>query len=494
MKERPLRILILINGAQEHRPFYAKVGADLLARGHDVQYCLDSHYTDFLYPDAKLPADRVHYFSDYFRENEHRRELPRELSDLPAWRMAFPDVDRLMYTRFGRGAGDARYFESYLANLGHFFVDLFDRYTFDAVVYENVSNTLSYFAYEVAQRRGARYIGFVPSRIPGRLDVLDYRFARDTRLATVFEELRRGRRTIGPDVRAFVDDYLTHFDEKVPDYVATLHPFSMSLWQRYAQTRSLQRFTRSVAYRFKAREDLRHTQLADPLYVFPEQFALEAWKHVKRRWLERLYVKAPDLTAKYFLYPLQFHPESSSSVDGYGFPHEWANVTGIARNLPFGMRLYVKDHKHAAGREAYGFYEKVARIPNVVLVHPDVDAKVLMRRAQAVVVTTTTMGYEACVLGKPVFVLGHPFYDFFPSCVSLSTFDGAHEQFAKYDSIRVARADIECLVAAYYLTSTDGMLDVLVQYDDPKATRWIADVVEGSARDHVLRDTPRQAP
>jgi len=41
-----MNVLILVNAAQEHRPFYARVGEELVRRGHDVQFALDSHYTD----------------------------------------------------------------------------------------------------------------------------------------------------------------------------------------------------------------------------------------------------------------------------------------------------------------------------------------------------------------------------------------------------------------------------------------------------------------
>ena len=478
-RSRPLRVLIIINGALEHRPFYGRVGAELIARGHDVQFLLDSHYTDFLYPEVELDASRTHYFSDYFQRHYGRTELPSELAGSNAWTMAFPDIDRLMFTRFGPGAGDGHHYESMLANLGHFLVELFDRYRFDAVVYENVSNAIAYFSYEVAKKRGAKYLGFVPSRLPGRTDVVDYKYARDSALKEVFEQLRDGRIRAAPEVEAWVTSYLEQFDEKVPDYMGKHHPFEMGMLRRYARASSWRRFTRSVAYRFSRSNDLKFSQLADPLFVFPEQVMKEGLKHARRFVAQhRFYDHAPNLDGKYFVYALQFHPESATSVDGAAFNDEWSNVVGIARNLPFGMRLYVKDHKHAAGREPLAFYERVARIPNVTLVHPDVPTKALIRNAQAVVVLTTTMGYEALVLGKPVFVLGHPFYEFAPGCVRVPSFDEAHDLFARYAEFVPPREAVRALIAAYYMTSVPGSLDILTQYDDLDVVRWIADTIQ----------------
>ena len=135
------------------------------------------------------------------------------------------------------------------------------------------------------------------------------------------------------------------------------HPFEMGIIAGYAHLRPFQRLTRSLRYRFAQPTDLHFAALvSDPLFVFPEQFGKELLRQAKRHLLSRsLYKSDVDLTAKYFAYPLQLHPESTTSVDGPAFSDEWSNVVGIASNLPFGHKLYVNDHKHAAGRLPFEF-------------------------------------------------------------------------------------------------------------------------------------------
>ncbi|MFH4233908.1 capsular biosynthesis protein, partial [Acinetobacter baumannii] len=52
---------------------------------------------------------------------------------------------------------------------------------------------------------------------------------------------------------------------------------------------------------------------------------------------------------RFYIYPIHFHPESSTSVLAPEYTNEYSNIINIANNLPFGTYLYVKDHKSAKG-------------------------------------------------------------------------------------------------------------------------------------------------
>jgi hypothetical protein len=153
--------------------------------------------------------------------------------------------------------------------------------------------------------------------------------------------------------------------------------------------------------------------------------------------------------------------------------------------MPFGVQLYVKDHRHAAGRQPFEFYERVARLPNVVLVHPQFDTKTVIRHARAVVCSTSTLGFEALLLRRPLFVLGHPFYDFVPGIRRIQSFDGAHDELGRYGEMTVSRADVEALLAAYYLATEPGTLDLPRQKDDPETIERITRLVVRATREHI---------
>jgi hypothetical protein len=66
----------------------------------------------------------------------------------------------------------------------------------------------------------------------------------------------------------------------------------------------------------------------------------------------------------------------------------------------------------ATGFEPLDFYRRVASLPNVTLLDPYVNAKKFLAQECAGVFTlTSTVGYEAALLGLPVVVFGEVFYD-----------------------------------------------------------------------------------
>lgn len=479
-----MRILILVNGAQEHRPFYGRVGAVLEEQGYEVHYALDSHFTDVMYPDDRLNGNR-HYFSDYFRANRGRRQPPPEIAGDNLSVMMFPDLDRFTYG-FGQPRRTPEWFATITANLGHFFVELFDRYHFDAVVYENVSNSFCYFCWAIAQKRNAQYIGFTSSRMPGRSDIVDTAWSRDSRLEQTYHDVLAGKIEVSSEVERWVTDYIENFDDKEPDYIKHPHPFEATVVGRYFGKRPAMRMLRAMRYRVTQPEDAAFCyQNGNPFISYPKQFLSEVVRSAKIPVLKRHFYETDiDLSVPYFAYPIQFHPESSTSVDSPAYIDEWANIEGIIQNMPAGYRLYVKDHRHAVGRQPMDFYARLQRLPNAILVSPWYDPKRLMRSAKAIVCSTSTFGFEALVLGTPVFVLGHPFYDFFPGCRRLVTFDGAHKEFLRHDELKVSPKHIRAFITAYYLVSEEGRLDILSMYDDPKAVRWAANIIHRRAQEH----------
>lgn len=472
-----MKVLILINGAQEHRPFYAGVGDELRARGHEVHYAVDSHSTDVLHGTIKLP--RAHYFSDYFKAHAERSHLPDRFKGTNVSRLFFPDADRSTHAR-GMKRSRRGYYDALVANLAWFFDDLFRAESFDCVVYECVSNSFAYFAYATARAYGARYLGFAQSRMPGRTDVYDRAPGRISAMEPTYRNIVEGRADVPEDAAREVREYIDNFLEKSPDYITHAHPFSASVLERYARARPLMRAAAAFAYRLFYPVDFEFAyQAASPYVAYPRQLAKEVHRHALVRYLYKTHYKSVfPAGERYFLYPIQFHPEASVSVDGPLFNDEWANVQLIAQSLPFGYRLYVKDHVHAAGRQGLEFYAKVSRLPNVRLITPLADTKRLIRDSCGVVCVTSTMGYEALIMGKPAFVLGDPFYDFFPAVRKVERPADLHELLSNHEAVVATSDEIRALVASYVLTSEKGRLELLEMYDDPATMRWVAGLVE----------------
>ncbi len=477
-----MRILVLINGAPSHRPFYSRVGQELARRGHSVAYALDSKYTDYIYYDVPL-SDPVFYLSEYFQKHRGTVTVPKALEDRNLWLAMFPDFDRFTHSAVA-WRKEPGYYRDLVAAMTSFFWELFEQHGFERVVYEGVSNAFSYVAYLVAEAVGSTYVGFAPSRLPGRLDVTTTQYAIDPRLPSVYRDLRARRQTAPPAAVAAARDYLARFSNKPPDYIVAHDKIRSNPVERYFKREPISRVMRSLEYQLLEPDDFKHAfQLPDLKQVFVRQLVWEAARSLRLRHLQKRYYQEPDLTKRYYIYPMHLHPESSTSVNSPYYVDELSMIRNVATSLPFGASLYVKDHRHvSAGRQPLAFYESVRNIPNAVLVDPNFDAKTLVRHSLGVIACTSTMGYEAIVLRKPTFVFGRTFYDFHPLCVQLRSFDDAFDAFSKAPTMSTTPEDIEDFVSAYYMCSYPGAYNILESYADPALCATVASIVEEPPR------------
>ena len=106
-------------------------------------------------------------------------------------------------------------------------------------------------------------------------------------------------------------------------------------------------------------------------------------------------------------FTLQQEPESSTLVMAPFATNQVAQLRELALSLPADATLVVKEHIWALYGRPKGFYESIREIPNVVLVHPAASSLDIIRRADLVCVITSSAGYEAAVMGKPLIHLGH---------------------------------------------------------------------------------------
>jgi len=72
--------------------------------------------------------------------------------------------------------------------------------------------------------------------------------------------------------------------------------------------------------------------------------------------------------------------------------------------------MVVKEHWFCRGVRAIAFYERLKRLPHVILVPPEVNSRAVMARVDRVLVGAGTSGLEAALRGKRVAVLGRPYY------------------------------------------------------------------------------------
>ncbi|MBI4135758.1 hypothetical protein HY477_03430 [Candidatus Uhrbacteria bacterium] len=148
--------------------------------------------------------------------------------------------------------------------------------------------------------------------------------------------------------------------------------------------------------------------LRDNLKFFWQRYCdIRAFDRMKLAALQDLEGKA------YVLYPIHMEPETALGMKSPEFNEQLALIELIAKNLPAGVLLVVKEHLAAIGRRPKDFYKIILDIPNVAMVSPNSYAVELAKGAKAVAVITSTLGAEAAMLGIPVLSFGlHNVYNF----------------------------------------------------------------------------------
>lgn len=119
----------------------------------------------------------------------------------------------------------------------------------------------------------------------------------------------------------------------------------------------------------------------------------------------------PDWNANFCYYQMHFEPELAMSVLAPFYPDQIHLINQIARSLPVGFDVYVREHREMLNHRPKSFYKKLTKMPNVKLIPPEVDLFELLEKAKLVAVITSTAGFEAALLGKQVITFGNVFYN-----------------------------------------------------------------------------------
>jgi hypothetical protein len=109
---------------------------------------------------------------------------------------------------------------------------------------------------------------------------------------------------------------------------------------------------------------------------------------------------------EYVFYPLQTEPEQSLQWMSPECFNQLALIGSLARDLPAGVVLAVKETIHAVGRRPRDFYKQINDFKNVVLMDVKVQGIDAIKQATAVATVSGTAGMEAAIMGKPVILFG----------------------------------------------------------------------------------------
>jgi hypothetical protein len=275
----------------------------------------------------------------------------------------------------------------------------FDAIRPDVYFSEDVACLVSYIHWVVARDRGIRIVLLNNARFPHRVISYSNQYQRYENLEEIFPNPPPGVLS-DEDIR-FADVYIREFRERNTAPIGLL--FRSRLVSKFDVSRLGFFVTRWIA-------DRKNPTLTSP----PEVLRNRARRLIRSAIAESALFEKPVGGERFVLFPLHLQPEATTLVLAPYYLNQLALIEDIAKSLPAGHRLYVKEHIVSRGRWPLDFYQQLKQIPGVRLLGPKENARELIQQAAAIAVITGTMGWEGLLLGKPVITFGRVFYNCFP--------------------------------------------------------------------------------
>lgn len=294
-----------------------------------------------------------------------------------------------------------------------YWTNIFKRHTIECVVFNEMPHfPLDYLLYCVAEKQGVKILRFSPTHVdsriflsgtldksPGYLDVYDTNMGLSEEIQTYMKKLE--------------GDY----SDAVPFYMKKVLNKSSIVKSMYRWSTQGSKYLFSppdVALRSKYKfvSQMKLSGIYQGYYRILGNYYK---KHLKKTY-ENL-SKPVDLDKKYIYVPLHYQPEKTSTPEGGIFSDQYLIVSLLAKSVPKGWKIYVKEHASQFSTKLYGergrntdFYYDLIKLGNVELAPLDYQVFDLIDNAKAVATITGTSALEAVVRGKFALLFGYPWF------------------------------------------------------------------------------------
>ena len=173
---------------------------------------------------------------------------------------------------------------------------------------------------------------------------------------------------------------------------------------------------------------------------------------------------------KPFIYfPLHPEPERSTLIAAPLFTNQIEVITNIAKSLPNGYNLYVKEHPLQSIREwrSISYYKQIMSLPNVTLIHPSVKPDYITKRSSLVISINSTSGLEAGFYNKPSITLSNQDFSYLPFVHQIKTLDELPDAIKTSLKKEVNISDLNNYLNLIEFNSFESdTLDLSIEFDD----------------------------
>ena len=400
---------------------------------------LDPEYLKFLEKEYGIPnlwpyieIDRIIRHGQFLREYPH---------DAPFY--SHEDMLRILQAR------------------ARFLIDFVERQKPDFILFAVITGMSSLLLYHIAKKKNIKTFFIQTSRI-GTKQTLTEDYNKLSYVEKTSNNMREGASGFQTKHLAEAKNFLNNFREKpAPHSIIDTVKFKPVDRRRQFEFLKPRNLIRSSSWALKVALDyIKDQNKDDHTTVKPWHYILDRVKRKTRVLVgfDDLYDEA-DFKENFAFFPLHLEPEMSISLFAPFYTDQLWLAKQIARSLPAGFKLYVKEHPAMFGYRPRSFYRELKKIPCVRLIRPSQESFPLIKNAKLVITMNSTAGWEAILFKKPVIAFGNVFYNALPmvkKCVAIE--DLPHmvkEQLEKfhYDENALIR-----LIAAIFQESADADL------------------------------------
>ena len=173
---------------------------------------------------------------------------------------------------------------------------------------------------------------------------------------------------------------------------------------------------------------------------------------------------------KPFIYfSLQLDQERSTLIAAPRFSNQIEVITNIAKSLPNGYNLYVKEHPFMVvrGWRSISDYKQIMSLPNVTLIHPSVKPDYITKRSSLVISINSTSGLEAGFYNKPSITLSNQDFSYLPFVHQIKTLDELPDAIKISLKKEVNISDLNNYLNLIEFNSFESdTLDLSIEFDD----------------------------
>ena len=128
---------------------------------------------------------------------------------------------------------------------------------------------------------------------------------------------------------------------------------------------------------------------------------------------------------QFVLFTLHQEPERTLLIAAPFYTNQLEVIRHIAKSLPPGYKLYVKEHFSQLLREwrEISYYKEIIEIPNVRLYHPSANIEPLIQKSSLVISIGGTTSFEAAFYQKPSIIMTDMGFSVLPSVQKLNSLE-----------------------------------------------------------------------